>query len=469
MTPSISRIERGLEPARARTATVTPVAAGIELARPWFLLTNGRGNARACLSRLLRTILALVKLDDDSMTPQSAPHLPVYRDSTSTVRLLAILLMVVAGVLIWTLLRQQVAPPGNGQSFAGPLVQPTYETPPSSNATPSEPRAITARGDLAADEAANIELFRSVAPSVVHITNLKERRDRMSLNALETPQGSGSGFLWDEQGHVVTNFHVIDGADRVAVTLYDNTIWPGTIVGAAKDKDLAVVKITAPLEKLRPISVGSSRDLQVGQKVFAIGNPFGLDHTLTTGIISGLNREIRSVTQRTIYDVIQTDAAINQGNSGGPLLDSAGRLIGVNTAIYSPSGAFAGIGFAVPADTVNRIVPQLVSSGRVIKPGLGISALRPEIAARYSIQGVAIMHVHENTPAAQAGLRGMTADRYGRSMLGDIIVGIDGSTIVDLEDLYRLLDQKNVGDNITLAVEREGKRVDVPITLHGIP
>ncbi|HWN66203.1 MAG TPA: trypsin-like peptidase domain-containing protein, partial [Haliangium sp.] len=314
------------------------------------------------------------------MTPQPAPH-PVYRDSTSTVRLLAILLMIVAGVLIWTLLRQQSALfggalPGGAQHGA------TAPAPPSENTPPSEPRAITARGDLAADEAANIELFRSVAPSVVHITNLKAGRDRMNLNVFEIPQGSGSGFLWDEQGHVVTNYHVIDKADRVAVTLYDNTVWPGTIVGAAKDKDLAVVKITAPLEKLRPISVGSSRELQVGQKVFAIGNPFGLDHTLTTGIISGLNREIRSISQRTIYDVIQTDAAINQGNSGGPLLDSAGRLIGINTAIYSPSGAFAGIGFAVPVDTVNRIVPQLVSSGRVVKPGLGISTLRPEIAAQ---------------------------------------------------------------------------------------
>jgi S1-C subfamily serine protease len=396
------------------------------------------------------------------MTPQPAPHLPpsAYRDST--VRLLAVLLLVVAGVLIWTLLRQQQALPGTG-----PVAE--LAPPPTDTTAPSEPRAITARGDLASDEEANIELFRSVAPSVVHITNLQERRDRMSLNVFEIPQGSGSGFLWDEQGHVVTNYHVIQNADRVAVTLYDNTVWPGTIVGAAKDKDLAVVKITAPLEKLRPISVGASKDLQVGQKVYAIGNPFGLDHTLTTGIISGLNREIRSVTQRTIYDVIQTDAAINQGNSGGPLLDSAGRLIGINTAIFSPSGAFAGIGFAVPVDTVNRIVPQLISSGRVIKPGLGISTLRPEIAAQYSIQGVAIMHVHDDTPAAQAGLRGMTADRYGRSLLGDIIVGIDGKAILDLEDLYRVLDQKNVGDTIQVTVEREAKRMDVPVTLQDIP
>jgi S1-C subfamily serine protease len=425
---------------------------------------SARSDARACLIRLLRPILAVVKPDphDDSMPSQPSPHLPAYRDSTATVRVLAILLMVVAGALIWTLLRQPAAPLAGGSSPETP----TDVARPSDSTIASEPRAITARGDLAGDEAANIELFRSVAPSVVHITNLKESRDRMTLNMSEIPQGSGSGFLWDDQGHVVTNFHVIEKADRVAVTLYDNTVWPGTIVGAAPDKDLAVVKVTAPLEKLRPISVGSSRDLQVGQKVFAIGNPFGLDHTLTTGIISGLNREIRSVTQRTIYDVIQTDAAINQGNSGGPLLDSAGRLIGVNTAIFSPSGAFAGIGFAVPVDTVNRIVPQLVSSGRVFKPGLGISALRPEMAARYSIRGVAIMRVHENTPAAKAGLRGIAEDR---SRFGDIIVGIDGKPIVDLEDLYRVLDQKNVGDTVTVAIDREGKRMDVPITLQDIP
>jgi S1-C subfamily serine protease len=286
----------------------------------------------------------------------------------------------------------------------------------------------------------------------------------------EIPQGTGSGFLWDDQGHVVTNFHVIEQADRVAVTLYDNSVWPGTIVGTAPDKDLAVIKITAPRDKLRSISIGVSSNLQVGQKVYAIGNPFGLDHTLTTGIISGLSREIRSVTKRTIYDVIQTDAAINPGNSGGPLLDSAGLLIGVNTAIFSPSGAFAGIGFAVPIDTVNRIVPQLISNGRVFKPGLGISTIRPEVAQQYSIEGVAIRDVYPETAAARAGLRGITTDRDGRrSLLGDVIVGIDGAPIRDLEDLYRLLDQKNVGDQVKVTIEREGRRMDMEITLQDVP
>jgi S1-C subfamily serine protease len=404
-----------------------------------------------------------VKLDhDDPMTPQQVPYPLPYRDTSSTVRLLAILLLVVAGALIWTLLRQPTAPLGGISS--GQLM-----TTPSPAPLP-EPRAITARGDLAADESANIELFRSVAPSVVHITSLKARRDRVSMNVFEIPQGTGSGFLWDDQGHVVTNYHVIEQADRVAVTLYDNTIWPGTIVGTAPDKDLAVVKISAPRDKLRPISIGVSNNLQVGQKVFAIGNPFGLDHTLTTGIISGLSREIRSVTQRTIYDVIQTDAAINPGNSGGPLLDSAGLLIGVNTAIYSPSGAFAGIGFAVPIDTVNRIVPQLISNGRVFKPGLGITALRPEVALEHNIQGVAIRDVYPDMAAARAGLRGINVARDGRhSVLGDVIVGLDGAQIRDLDDLYRVLDQKNVGDKVTVTIEREGRRMDVSLTLQDVP
>jgi S1-C subfamily serine protease len=404
-----------------------------------------------------------VKLDhDEPMTPQHVPYPPPYRDNSGTVRLLAILLLVVAGALIWTLLRQPSSPPGSISSAPLP--------PPPAGTLLPEPRPITARGDLAADESANIELFRSVAPSVVHITSLKTQRNRVSLNVFEIPQGTGSGFLWDDQGHVVTNYHVIEQADRVAVTLYDNTVWPGTIVGKAPDKDLAVVKISAPRDKLRPISIGVSSNLQVGQKVFAIGNPFGLDHTLTTGIISGLSREIRSVTQRTIYDVIQTDAAINPGNSGGPLLDSAGLLIGVNTAIYSPSGAFAGIGFAVPIDTVNRIVPQLISSGRVFKPGLGITALRPETARELNIQGVAIWNVYPDLAAARAGLRGVTAASDGRhGVIGDVIVGIDGTPIRDIEDLYRVLDQKNVGDKVDVAVEREGRRINVEITLQDVP
>jgi S1-C subfamily serine protease len=228
-------------------------------------------------------------------------------------------------------------------------------------------RPVTPRGPLAADELANIEVFKRLSPSVVHITTLEVARDFFSRSVQQVPRGTGTGFVWDSQGHVVTNFHVIQGGDAARVTLADQSTHRATLVGAFPDRDLAVLKINLPRERLHPIPVGTSRDLQVGQKVYAIGNPFGLDQTLTTGIVSALNREIDSVNQRTIRGVIQTDAAINPGNSGGPLLDSAGRLIGVNTAIYSPSGGSAGIGFAIPVDEVNRIVPRLIKEGRITR------------------------------------------------------------------------------------------------------
>lgn len=385
---------------------------------------------------------------DGSYTPGS--HHPARGGQTATTRWLAILLILVAGALVWTVL----------QSRQQPAVVIPVE----------EPRAITPRGNLADDETATIDLFRSISPSVVHITSVKARRDRISLNVLEIPQGTGSGFIWDDQGHIVTNFHVIQHGDRVDVTLSDNTVWPGHIVGVTEDKDLAVIKVDAPRDKLKPIPVGISNNLQVGQKVFAIGNPFGLDQTLTTGVISGLNREIRSVSNRPIYDVVQTDAAINPGNSGGPLLDSAGLLIGVNTAIYSPSGAYAGIGFAVPVDTVNRLVPQLIANGRVTKPGLGISILPDEVAARNRVQGVIIRHVPETSAAGTSGLRGITADRGGRGgvLLGDVIVGIDDAPVRDSTDLFRVLDQHNVGDTVKVTVQREGKLMEISVTLQDL-
>ncbi len=253
-----------------------------------------------------------------------------------------------------------------------------------------EPRAITARGDLAADEQNTIDIFRNNSPSVVYVTSIALRRGFFSLNAVEIPQGTGSGFVWDNKGRVVTNFHVISDANRVQVTMADGSTWKAVLVGAAPDKDIAVLQIDAPSHKLRPITIGTSNDLQVGQKVFAIGNPFGLDQTITSGIISALNREINAVTGRTIKGVIQTDAAINPGNSGGPLLDSAGRLIGVNTAIYSPSGAYAGIGFAVAVDEVNSVVPQLIQHGRLVRPGIGVSLVDERIAERLGVEGLLI-------------------------------------------------------------------------------
>ncbi len=268
------------------------------------------------------------------------------------------------------------------------------------------PRAITPRGDLAADEQTTIAVFRNVSPAIVYITTLTVQRDRFSLNLFEIPQGTGSGFIWDQDGHIITNYHVIQKASAARVTLADHSSWEARLVGTAPDQDLAVLAINAPRGRLRPMPVGTSRDLIVGQKVFAIGNPFGLDQTLTTGIISALGREITSVRGRVITGVIQTDAAINPGNSGGPLLDSASRLIGVNTAIYSPSGSSAGIWFAVPVDTVNRVVPQLLRHGRVVRPGLGVRMAEDVSTQGLGVSGVLVLDVPPGSAGATAGLRG---------------------------------------------------------------
>jgi len=327
------------------------------------------------------------------------------------------------------------------------------------------PRAVTPRGDLAADERATIDLFRAVSPSVVYITTLT--RDIFSLNLLEMPQGSGSGFVWDQDGHIITNFHVIQGTSGARVTLADHSVWDAQLVGIAPDQDLAVLYISALKSHLQPIPVGTSADLLVGQKVFAIGNPFGLDQTLTTGIISALGREIRAVTGRTIAGMIQTDAAINPGNSGGPLLDSSGRLIGVNTAIYSPSGVSAGIGFAVPMDTVNRVVPQLIRHGRIIRPGLGVR-IDDTTARRLGLKGALIIQVDKGSAAEAAGLRGMRHDASGRLLLGDVIVGIAAEVVESSGDLMNILDKHAVGETIMVAIMRDGERRTVQVTLQAL-
>ncbi len=318
-------------------------------------------------------------------------------------------------------------------------------------------REVTPRGDLAEDEKSTITLFQEASPSVVYITSLavqRVRRDFFTFDLQKIPRGTGTGFIWNAQGHVVTNFHVIQGSTEAQVTLSDQSVWNAKVVGAEPDKDLAVLKIDAPKNILRGLRIGTSNDLQVGQSVFAIGNPFGLDQTLTTGVISGLGREIESVNRRPIQGVIQTDAAINPGNSGGPLLDSEGRLIGVNTAIYSPSGAYAGIGFAVPVDTVNRIVPQLIQYGRAIKPVLGIELVQDALVRRWDIAGVVVARVQEGTGAAEAGMAGIGYDRYGRIVLGDIITEIEGKEVSDQNGLFRVLDTYSVGDTVELEVQR---------------
>ena len=333
---------------------------------------------------------------------------------------------------------------------------------------PADPRPVVARGNLAEDEQNNISVFKTASPSAVNVTTLGLARDFFSANVMQVPQGTGTGIVWDDRGHVVTNFHVIQNANGARVTLSDQSVWKADLVGVFPDRDLAVLRINAPTEKLKPITLGSSKDLQVGQKVYAIGNPFGLDQTLTTGIISALNREIDSVTQRKIRGVIQTDAAINPGNSGGPLLDSAGRLIGVNTAIYSPSGASAGIGFAIPVDEVNRVVPRLISGGKFVRPTLGVQVAPLEFQGKLGVaKGVAVIGVLPNSGAAAAGIKPFQRDTGGELVVGDVIVGIGGKTVTTLDQILDVLEQHKPGDNITLSLIRAGndKPEDVQVKL----
>ena len=382
-----------------------------------------------------------------SIYPVSRQHEP-YRESGMT-KILAVLLLVVAGALVFTVIQQRRQPV---QSVS------------------IEPRPIAQRPDdkLGADEKTTIEVFREFSRSVVHITSLEKHRDRFNLNVAEIPQGTGSGFVWDQDGHVVTNFHVVQMGNSASVTLNDGTSYPAKIVGTAPDKDLAVLRIDAPRAKLLPLPIGKSSELLVGQKVLAIGNPFGLDQTLTTGVISGLGREIKSVTQRSIFDVIQTDASINPGNSGGPLLDSAGRLIGVNTAIYSPSGANAGIGFAVPVDTINTIVPQLIKHGKLTRPGIGINILSDQIAQQQGIKGVVILGVTPGGAADAAGIVGTQQTAQGW-VLGDVIVKLDNVEVAKSSDLFRALDARKVGDEVEVVLENQRQRRTVKVTLQALP
>ncbi|XP_002267510.3 protease Do-like 1, chloroplastic isoform X2 [Vitis vinifera] len=329
---------------------------------------------------------------------------------------------------------------------------------------------VTAPRKLQNDELATVRLFQENTPSVVYITNLAARQDAFTLDVLEVPQGSGSGFVWDKDGHIVTNYHVIRGASDLRVTLADQTTYDARVVGFDQDKDVAVLRVDAPKEKLRPIPVGVSADLLVGQKVYAIGNPFGLDHTLTTGVISGLRREISSAaTGRPIQDVIQTDAAINPGNSGGPLLDSSGSLIGINTAIYSPSGASSGVGFSIPVDTVSGIVDQLVRFGKVTRPILGIKFAPDQSVEQLGVSGVLVLDAPANGPAGKAGLLPTKRDAYGRLILGDIITSVNGKKVSNGSDLYRILDQCKVGDTVTVEVLRGDHIEKIPVLLEPKP
>ena len=330
---------------------------------------------------------------------------------------------------------------------------------------PPPPRAITPRGDLAADERTQIQIFEQAAPAVVNVTNIAVRRDRFTWDVAQIPQGTGTGFVWDAAGHVVTNFHVIEGASQVFVTLIDGTELPARPIGVFPDKDIAVLRVEPKAgQTLQPLALGTSSDLKVGQQVYAIGNPFGLDHTMTSGIVSALGREIQAVNGRIIDGVIQSDAAINPGNSGGPLLDSAGRLIGMNTAILSQTGAYAGIGFAVPVDTVARVVQQLIEHGRVLRPTIGVQLAPDHLARRAGLEGVLIMDVVAGSAADRAGLRG-TLRAGQRLRLGDLITTIEGRSVRRVDDLLNALERHQPGDEVALGVERDGDARTVKVTL----
>jgi S1-C subfamily serine protease len=330
-------------------------------------------------------------------------------------------------------------------------------------ATPA--RAVSERTDLGSDELETIARFREAAPSVAYITSLAIQRLPFSMNLREIPRGAGTGFVWDDRGHIVTNYHVIQGASAAQVTLADQSTWDAVLVGFAPEKDLAVLRIEAPADRLRPIPLGRSHDLLVGQKVLAIGNPFGLDQTLTTGVISALGREIDSLAGIPIRDVVQTDAAINPGNSGGPLLDSAGRLIGVNTKIVSTSGAYAGIGFAIPVDTVNRVVPDLIAFGQVRRPTLGVESVNDATTRRLGLEGALIARVLPGSGAERAGIRGIERDRRGRPVLGDVIVAIDDQPVRSSRDLFVLLEERQIGERVKVTVLRGNRSVDIEIEL----
>ncbi len=379
--------------------------------------------------------------------PSGAPILVVL------LPLFLLLAVVVLGVFAWRLLW----PHGAGGDGLNPDAQ---------------PRPVVARGNLAEIEKTNIDIYERCSPSVVHVTNLAVAQSSpFSMDVRKVPRGTGSGFIWDEGGHIVTNFHVVQGAQDVQVTLSDHSTYAAQEVWAYREKDIAVIWIDVK-KKLRPIPIGTSHDLKVGQITYAIGNPFGLDQTLTTGIVSALGREITDeASDQPIQGVIQTSAAINPGNSGGPLLDSAGRLIGMNTAILSPSGTFAGIGFAVPVDDINQVVPQLIRHGKVVHPSLGVQ-FAPDEWARQKFEidtGALILKVLPNSPAAQAGLRS-TLRRGAHIIVGDVVVAINGQAVKDSADVQSILDKSQVGDTVTVTVVRDygsddQQKLDVKVQL----
>jgi S1-C subfamily serine protease len=336
--------------------------------------------------------------------------------------------------------------------------------PPSATALPK-----LSPGARTEDEKNTIAVFREASASTVFVTQKRVVVDYLAGTAEEVPAGSGSGFVWDDSGDIVTNFHVVKDAESLSVTFQGQQTFVAKVVGVEPRKDIAVVRVEAPSNLLKPVVVAPHATLEVGQKTIAIGNPFGLDHSLTTGIVSAVGRQVQGIGGVTIRDMIQTDAAINPGNSGGPLLDSSGQLIGMNTMIFSKSGSSAGIGFAVPVSTIARVVPQILKNGKAEQLGLGIQVdPLSRLERRMGLRGVAVLAVPEGSVAAKAGLRGISQTARGL-LLGDVIVGVDAAKVTDFDDLYSVLDAHHAGDKVAVKVRRGDETVTLPLEVLLLP
>jgi len=349
------------------------------------------------------------------------------------------------------------------QPAEGPAAVAPVESPATAAAQPVQSPSPAPGAELYDIERSTIEIFEKYAPSVVSVINKALLRDYFSLAIYENTQGSGSGFVWDKAGHIISNYHVVHKASAVQVIMKDGTVYDATIVGLDPDHDIAVLKIDAPAETLTPLPIGASNDLKVGQRALAIGNPFGLNSSLSVGVVSSLDREMQSPPGLTIRDIIQTDAAINQGNSGGPLLDSAGRVIGINTFIVSPSGGSIGLGFSIPIDTVAGIVPQLIKHGKAQRVGLGVSLERDRYAQYYGVEGALIHEVIRGSAADQAGLRGRRPYQWG-----DVIVQIDDVVVRRSSDLRDILDSCAEGDEVEVIFMRNNKKLRTKVALQVI-
>lgn len=351
--------------------------------------------------------------------------------------------------------------PSFAQPSPAPTERPQANPLAAANPLPSPPNY------LLEDERNTIDIFSRISERVVNVSNLRYARvGFFSFDVTEVPAGSGSGFIWDDNGYIVTNFHVIQGADRLTVSFKNGKTLAAKIVGAEPRKDIAVLRVKPEgLRGLQAMPLAESSKLQVGQKAVAIGSPFGLDQTLTQGVISALGRSIPGVGGVTIRDMIQTDASINPGNSGGPLLDSRGFLLGMNTMIFSESGSSAGIGFAVPSSTINRIVTQIIKNGRVVQVGIGIEHFDSMINRQLDIEGVIIRAVAQNSAAARAGIRGTSRLATGEIVLGDVIVGVEAMKIRNYDDLYNAFESFQVGETVKISFLRDGRRQTVPVQL----